>query len=65
MNRHRDAELRRAHLRWFARLSAQQQLAHLRDYDGLPPRARVDLASHQGRIAAHAKRHRPRGGGRR
>ena len=68
MSRYRDldAAVRAAHLRWFALLPTQAQLAHLRDFDGLPPRARVDLTTHKGRIAAHARRHRrPRGGGRR
>jgi hypothetical protein len=61
-----DAAVHAAHLRWFAQLPAQRQLAHLRGFDGLPPRARVDLTTHKGRIAAHAKRHpHPRGGGRR
>jgi hypothetical protein len=59
----RDAARHRAHLRWFSQLPAQRQLDDLRDYDGLPPRARVDLTTRQGRIAAHSKRHRrPRGG---
>jgi len=60
----RAAALHRTHLRWFAQLFAQQ-LDHLREFDGLPPRARVDLTTRQGRIAAHARRHRRvRGGGR-
>jgi hypothetical protein len=68
VSRHRDQEaaLRAAHRRWFALLSREAQLAHLREFDGLPPRAHIDLTTHRGRIAAPAKRHRPRrGGGRR
>jgi hypothetical protein len=65
VSRHRDQEtaVRATHLRWFALLSMQAQLAHLHEFDGLPPRAHIDLTTHRGRIAAHAKRHRPRGGG--
>ena len=54
----RDRELRRAHLRWFAQLPKQRQRDHLHTFDGPPPRARVDLTTPTGRIAAHAKRHR-------